>query len=540
MWKGVTDFLENVDQKAAEFAHQDGPQPFEPQQPASTPQPAEQEEDWDLEPSTGELDLSLHQSKDTPTINTLPSPPTPAPNASSTDVVVLKQQLAALTKKYAEATRQHEVSHADRDKAYFALQGDYDALTAKNRSMAIEVEHWQRAAQGLEEEKSALDVRLSTAEAALTDASTRQAEEGSTLDRWERQCNAQAAELEEQRRELDAANAKAKRAADAAEAVQSELSDYRLRSRISLDDKDRQIQALNAELASAKEAASSVGGREVPVQSPREPPQPQPQVMEELTAKLRTTEERLRSQAELLQQRSNELAKMDESLKAQLLINAQLKELVHGEQAAKASGTRALEATIAERNAAIQSLERKVSQLQTIGAGGGDQPSGDFERKAKELAQLLMEKQSALESKRAEVDQWRTRYEVSQQRLREAELVSSALNKGPDSSTTSRRQGQRYSDLSSAEAQDSEIVSKHKIMTQLAAKGQFGAKVVGVAEHLDRFSLRAGGLLRHNSLLRVFLVCYVIVLQLYMFIVISVSSTIPHGDAHEGVVVLPK
>lgn len=536
MWKGVTEFLENVDQKAAEFAQRRDD--HAPSHVAVLDN--SEEDDWAVGGSRRASDASVAEAPADANVSalltssapmlkdSLPSPQ--SQSDGSLDVLVLQQQIATLNRRLSDVQKGAASDNASRGRALQSLQAEYDAVVAKNRSLAIEVDHWQVLSTRAADAQSALEIKLQAAESELADIRTQKQGETSELEHWEHQCAEQQAQMEEQRRELAAATAQARRATESANTARSELSDYRIRSKILLDEKDKQILDLQ----------QNTNGNCTRAEGQHEGRAPDAHSLSHAT-EMRQAEARIRSLSEQLQQKTDALDAIEGTLRDQQLVNAQLKELLEGEHTAKASVSRALEERLAERQSAIDALEKRLAQLQqtpgnTSTLGVCESPSNaESERRAKELAQLLMEKQSALETKRAEADQWRTRFEVSQQRLREAELVSSAVQRGVDGVS---RRAARYTDVASAEAQqtiENESVSKHRVMSLLASKGGWGIGVVNAAVQIDRISLRAGGILRRNSLLRVFMVCYVAILQLYIFIIVSFSSSIPSGNAHEGV-----
>eukprot|EP00758_Cryptobia_borreli_P006819 Tbor_TRINITY_DN5208_c0_g2::TRINITY_DN5208_c0_g2_i1::g.16539::m.16539 len=359
------------------------------------------------------------------------------------------------------------------------------------------------------------------------------------------------------------------------DAIQAQLDDYKTKSKMLLNEKERSIEQLEAELQRVANLGTRGEGGDDLRHNGRDSEggalytkervdaavlKAQEDISQQYTETIFILEEKAaKLQQDLKQKTSSEQNRIDE-IEALKLHNSQLRDMYEGEQNVNRTTTQKIKKTLEEKEGHIIRLEKTLKELHISNAvmrpaaelhSGSDTgvSSGcgksyqDVERRARELADALLEKQAALEAKRAEADQWRTRYEVGQQRLREAELVSKAITRGGKSSNSAggSHTGHRYSnDIGIAESggMDSHHGGEFKESrwySVIASKGSWGRHAAGAASKIDHASLRLGIILRRNSLLRIVVVVYFVLVQLYLFIVLSISPSVPEGTkVHEA------
>lgn len=154
----------------------------------------------------------------------------------------------------------------------------------------------------------------------------------------------------------------------------------------------------------------------------------------------------------------------------------------------------------------------------------------EWEKRAKDLAELVMEKQSALELKRNEADQWRSRFETTQQKLREAELMA-AVSKGGSRRNNVNDIGGTSSIIDvpgggSLNNADGDVgnetdISKNFLIATLNRKGgKWMNTVINYLRMFDNVVQRFVGGLRRNSLLRLAVAFYVGLVHLWVVILL--------------------
>lgn len=559
---GVTSFLESVDQKAAVMSGGGGGRHSPPVPVHDAPFSAASR---DADPTNAPRFPATPStaSTDSLVIGGATSSATASGSSSSVSAAEYAATVQSLLEAQQQAERRYEAAIAERAAAFQALEASYQTLTDFSQSQTaklvavaddlLKVEHERDAAMRREAALSASVTQYDAAVAALR-------HEVATL-QHEHSATAQQRDLlaEEQR----GAREGRRRAEELLQSLSAEFADYKKKTRAVLEEKEALLNAAH------KRATIAITNGTAP------------DSMADVPSTFRLEMERLRSVNDALQQEceaashasaewerevrslQQQRARLEGHLTAaeaqshelQTRLKAEtdvLEQQYEAERAAHAETRRMLNAQQQE----LLDLQRRhgpSSSLPQGGSGGGVGSSAGtstelcvMEQRVRELGDALMEKQSALEAKRGEADQWRTRYEVAQQRLREAELLQSALHSSASSATASSSSHRLnannantrvvYVDPAAAGGGGGDDdVSKHRWMRTLSRRGGgFGEGVVTAARGIDRVSLQAGSVLRHHSLLRVGLIVYVLLLHLWVFVAVTMSGQMPSGDGRGG------
>jgi len=331
------------------------------------------------------------------------------------------------------------------------------------------------------------------------------------------------------------------------QAAKADAGDARHRSAAALAEKERELQALRQQLHDRADSETPTGGASASAAASGRVAQLESRVAEaegQLTA-VRGELTEARSAGDKLRRELNAAKKAAEDAAEQARMAQSMYE---GELASHQSTRSRLEGAVRDAKEEAQILQRQLNAARRSGAGtggspntpsastGGDAASGgggsEWERRAKELAELVVEKQAALEARRSEADQWKARYESAQQRIREMELVSLSAVTGGGSNGGSGHRAVHVSgasgDLSKdhAEALMGEF-GRSQFFGNLSRRGKLGKQLTTAAQHIDGLSLHAGKVLRRSSVLRVAAIVYVIVLQLWAFFAVSLTSVPP-------------
>ena len=301
----------------------------------------------------------------------------------------------------------------------------------------------------------------------------------------------------QQRRELSCVLQAKESTGESNKLLQLELTTLKVKSRLALDEKDKLLKQLQAADVSREDVSQCAHVDAAEVESQR-------QTIHQLKC---SVDEYTRT----IEQGKQELGRLERKYEAEKSLAFHEKESSETQLQSLHSTVKHLTFQVEEQNANIILLGKKARQQNST------VEYAEVERRCKELAEIVLEKQSALEAKRFEVDQWRTRYELAQQRAREAELLSSALP------TRSNHRALFMDDTNLVEPEENHFFGR------LAGRGNIGAKISSVASRLDQASLKTGSVLRRYSSLRIFFVAYVVVLQVWVFVAVSFSS-IPTKD----------
>lgn len=507
--------------------------------------------------------------------------------AASTAAATATKQIESLLLERRELEKKHERAIAAQDQRFLKLEADYNAVFSRLKARDAEVGLLTDNAERLEGDAREAKDAASRLEMLLEEAQRQASASQHAADESE------AAALEAQRkvdgaqRELAGTRARLDAAEGRERAVREEYEQHRARAASLLSERESQLEVLRVAAAGAGgHAGHSMAAAE---EKARQLEAANDELSGErlrLTTKLNEAEataQRLQALATKLQAEAKELATAKEeaqrsaSVAKHNLLESQ--DLYEGERAAHMQTKVGLEAIVQEKAAALRQAEKDLALLQKrklaaadthdgerLGASnaaaaaaaataGASSSSGngagsaaaaalssvDWERRSKELAELILEKQSALEAKRSECEQWKTRYEVSQQRLREVEMVSSSVQ--ALQGITARSGGGSSGGMSSravdilsgdGDSRDDGDFNRSRFFGNLQRRGPWGEKVVSVARKLDTFSLRSGSYLRRSSVLRVAVLIYVVVLQLWVFFVVSISSNVPQSAATAG------
>jgi hypothetical protein len=160
--------------------------------------------------------------------------------------------------------------------------------------------------------------------------------------------------------------------------------------------------------------------------------------------------------------------------------------------------------------------------------------SSEWEKRAKDLADLVMEKQAALELKRNESDQWRSRYETAQQRLREAELMAAVSSNSKNTNNHHRAITINDSSEFSGGAGDENDISKNVLVAMLTRSlgttKPYVVAGVGFLRKIDQAVQRVVSGLKRNSLLRLVVAFYIFLVHLWILILIW-NAPLPAHDA---------
>ena len=582
MWKGVTEFLENVDKTAAvnlsgvsedntravggvdgldtsghihdgfrrPSTHGSRPEEgddsisfddddddegqHQPRTPTSASASASSTPATRAPPtlSAPTLPPKVHQQP-TPT-SRLPAPPG-RHTAPSSDVSIesLQEQIRRLVLDKEQRDAAHESSSRDRDRRYLALEADYDAVTARGRGLDVELQHRADEITSLQSEVERLKSETQVSASAGESGSLERARLAEDLRRSE----AAQRELSDQLDEISGKVAGLERGKSRAEesllAANAALSQYKTQTKMLLDTKSKRVAELEAALSEAATKGGDAPAHTDTAASAEELLQ-RPDVSALVASMIEKREAAAREEADKRAQQTSAdlkaaqstLAEMGDTVRSLQLHNEQLQEMYDDEK-------RGAEAAAQRFQISLTKHEQEVYELRKANHVGVSTPNAEkgLEAKVQEMATLIMQKQQALEDKRAEADQWRTRFEVSSQRLREAEMVSNAVKLR---SADEPRRGGYATDYGNAEeGRPSSAFRETALFSNIASRGRWGKKVAGAAERIDGFSLTTGSYLRRNSTLRIALLVYIVVLQLYVFIVVSVNSVVQTGSVHE-------
>lgn len=516
--QGVTSFLESVDQRAGEMSRR-------------------QENDFPVDHYDEEHAHSQDFAEAAPPATMHATPALETAFAKADDDVKTPAESAKLIQSLLQAqsqlTSRHEKELADKHARYDALEKKFNDLQAYTREadakvseLLVALDAAQSSSQRHEEELAAAKSRDQMSEDALQ---ALRAELHATHEELHRSLEekaslaAEAAATKDMRRRSEAQ----------AEAVQSELNEYRRRVKFLLEEKDRHITNLESSQQQQQQHATTPAAPTAPTVQHSE------HVATDYAVQLAAAEERARVLTEQLstERASTEATRQEliEAAEARRVLQQQLDEADRLFEAERTSHgeTRTLKRQLDDE---VASLQKEISKrvVPPTGTAGGGQDLG-LELRVRELAEMLMEKQAALEARRSEADQWRTRFEVSQQRLREAESLHAAVSaSGPQRVTSSGRSARPLfvdEEANITMAGDVGELGRMKFMRNLSAKGAWGEHVVSAAQGLDKVSLRTGSFLRRNALLRVFLVAYVVMLHMWVFLVLTLSS-VPSDPRH--------
>ena len=345
----------------------------------------------------------------------------------------------------------------------------------------------------------------------------------------------------------------------ASRAAQMELNDFREKVMLLLAEKDAtldrfQVQARSDENAS-RESAAGVPVAVVMASAPyrllqerlAEAAEARKGDVSLQIAQLQASLDNTISECAKASSQSSALQEQLEQAKHNTLVTANM---FDGEVAAHTRTRERLERVIEEKDQFIRALEKQrssttassssahhapadVTSSSSSSGSSGASDVAEWERRAKDLAELVMEKQAALEAKRSEADQWRTRCEIAQQRVREVELLSMSTRDAGSSGSGVGARLRHHTSLSMPITDDGATegtFEDSRFFGKLSVRGTWGAKLSGVARGLDDLSLKSGGFLRRSSVLRVGLVLYVALLHLWVFAVLSMSS-VPQSHA---------
>lgn len=534
--QGVTSFLESVDKKAGEIAESQrirGGAHLDGKSPSDEEVDSFEEEDFVVDPE--------ESSKEQP-----------QPIAVGGDEQVRVDRLVqSLLTTQRQMEKRHEEATLDRERRFDALQRNYDALDEFSRASSEKVAalsaDLERARNELLVEKRRADEHKSLREHQEEEAARLRDEVAMLADELQRvsannsSLTSEVQVLRDERRKLS----------DQCHQAASELTDYRNRSKHLLDERDKRI----AELEQQSLANSGAGGSTKALLSPTveadlEASKSTIARLEAVCAEQELHLQEAAAKCTMLQQQRSRLecqlgaleVEKDEIMRAQEGYRNEVRDthyLFDSERRAHS-----------ETRQKLKDVAEELEQLKRIAVGNdstaaakkpsvSDGGAAASELRLRELAELLMEKQAALEAKRSEADQWRTRFEVSQQRLREAELLQNTLSSSTASSAMYSRggAGARGVYLQMGEHQetaDGGDLSKNRFLGELSRKGPWGAKVVNVAQNLDRVSLRTGTFLKKNSLFRLGIIVYVLLLHFWVFFAVTLSSSMPTGRAEIG------
>jgi hypothetical protein len=556
MFESVTKFLEKVDQRAGEIAQQR--EVLQQQLPAHD----------EIHPQTLDFNASGHARTGSDgsgrggvvgsdrgvfaasTSQTVPvrrslAPVSPVVNPLSTSQV---PQSALLPSQQAEVTRLSDAQLQQRDQALLRIQRDYEEMARRAREIATALE---RKTHEVEEAQAARSVAERELEALRRN---RQADEAGSATAREQVDVMQAAladshqQTDALRQDLDIAIAQRRQWEMQAKQAQEELVDQRKRSAAALTEMERRVAAAASGRSPVDSAASAEGLAASAASGAAERAKAAAadakimELAEELTKARATAAEATKAVERAQREAAAAQRAADDAVEQSKVSQA----MYTGEVASHQSTRSRLEAALQDAEDEKKLLQKQLLAARNSGAAGGSAAggpgagssgnannapggAGDWERRAKELAELVIEKQAALEARRNEADQWKARCEMSQQRIREMELVSlsastgighRAVNMRTDSSAGG---GGKDDEREHAEGMLGEF-GRSQFFGNLSRRGKIGMQLTTVAQHVDGLAMHAGRVLRRSSVLRVAIILYVVVLQLWAFFAVSLSA----------------
>ena len=551
MFQNLTKFLENVDQRAGEFAaerqqrksQQQPPTPTGQQQPHQLQRAASDSAGLSLNArrASGKDEDLLDDSASFPTVPIVPPSFTPPPAVTSVPYSEHRKQIEALLQAQSDAERRVEAANQERDQRQQVLQQDFEKgmqrikeLASLLQSKEKEVEDTKLHNLGLEAQVARLQASKESVEKSLAEARDRLSVLDSELTEAHRRS-------ENTQKQLDVEKLRADQLAQQLTEIQQEFAEYKVKSKKVLSDRNNEISMLHNPVAALPTRPTKEV--EAEVQQLRDALASKDALLEDLK---RQFDLKVKELEQVLSDNSKQEARRAE-------LSTQVKaaqELFEGEAQAHSETRRSFEALLAERDQQIAKHQKKLADLQKQIEGrindtsptssGPDSattadavtlPSNEslaqWQQKAKDLADLVMKRQAALEAKRSEADLWRTRFEVSQQRLREVEIMVNAVN-----SNSNTRHTRSVSIEDEKEVQDSltgDFARSHFFST-LSRKGEWGRRVSTAARMIDTVAVRGGIVLRRSSVLRVCFLLYVIGLHVWVFFVMA-TLTVPPTSA---------
>eukprot|EP01063_Lacrimia_lanifica_P035765 TRINITY_DN6907_c0_g2_i6.p1 TRINITY_DN6907_c0_g2~~TRINITY_DN6907_c0_g2_i6.p1 ORF type:complete len:753 (+),score=231.26 TRINITY_DN6907_c0_g2_i6:55-2259(+) len=168
----------------------------------------------------------------------------------------------------------------------------------------------------------------------------------------------------------------------------------------------------------------------------------------------------------------------------------------------------------------VQQVEKKLLKRES------DESTSEINMRCQRLGEALLEKQAALETRNAELEQARLRLNTALQQIREMEVL-----------TTSKPAAHRLSRHNDIEAQDHYEPTPYRVhnsrfFQRLTHHSALGRNVAHTAAQIDNVALQAGRFMRRNALLRVGLVLYALLLHLYFFIFMGIAAPDHPIDTH--------
>lgn len=531
--QGVTNFLESVDQKAGELAEARRVAASSGGSNEVDEQGDAEDFEIDEEDTTGALPASFPSRAAAAAHFTTPPFNSEGSKQPTHDYVA---QIAALLETQNMMEKRHEAAMLERQRAMKTLESSYASLQEYTKSLDHRVQELTENLDSANRHAAATATQLKDAQLQHEVREQQLAALRHDMALLHDEVQALTEQRDLHAAEVARALASKRLAEDALHQVSSELSDYRRKSKVAIDERDATIAELRLERDAQMQPRSSgslPSGFD---------PAAHAQEVSTLAAAVADAEKRVAEltteNRQLLAHRSDLEASL-ETLRLQCddrerSLRVELKDSESSFEQERRSHTETRKALTAVRDE-LEVLRGKLSaaqlSLQQSASGTEDTKRHDaLEVRVRELADLLMEKQAALEAKRSETDQWRTRFEVSQQRLREAELVQTALN----SRCSSSAGGTRSVFIGGDDDADAGDISKTRLLRSLSRRGGWGEGVVTVAKSLDRVSLRTGSILRHNSLLRVGLIVYVMLLHVWVFFAVTLSGQMPEAKSDVG------
>lgn len=504
--QGVTQFLESVDQKAGEISRR---------QDDSFGSDDERQSADDHHVADTSKDIQPPQ---------LPHQAAPVVDGRHTPAESGKL-IHSLLQAQSQLTARHEAEMLDKQSRYRELEKRFEELEGyckdmqmSNSKLTADLDAARAACERTEQEIDALKARAAGGDEVT---SKLRAEVHMITEELQRVADEKSAAASE----LSAAREGRRRAEAQAETIQTELNDYRRRVKLLLEEKDRRMAQLDTALSQ-------------PTPSPPLVHKPvEPSMGEQQAARMQRIAELEQQLAALTDQLSaektiSENAKSDcaVAIEAKRLLQSQLDEAERGFEAERSShaATRELKR---QQDDEVMSLQRELKSKRA--SQGAQTQDAALELRVRELAEMLMEKQAALEAKRSEADQWRTRFEVSQQRLREAESIHAAVTGAGPRSAAGRSAKNLYIDEEAniAVAGDVGELGRTRFMRSLSSRGGWGEHVAVAAQGIDKVSLRTGTFLRRNAVFRVCLVIYVMLLHVWAFFVVTLAA-VPSDPRH--------
>eukprot|EP00755_Sulcionema_specki_P009133 Sspe_Gene.42821::Locus_20834_Transcript_1_1_Confidence_1.000_Length_2112::g.42821::m.42821 len=440
------------------------------------------------------------------------------------------RQISSLVESKEAADREWQEALINKEEAYEEVARAYDQTMDKLRvrdetvrQLQEELGRWRKERDGhaaqseglvrkLREEIDTLSEQLSTERSSTSSLQER-------ISRLEAEIHDLHSEVTTKDDELSNAQAMLQMKEQVNRSVTTEFEEFRSRVHRVVAEKDKELELLQEQLNSMVQA-------ECRDRSGGDPSHGiDPVIVERLQGEVSRLQTELRSEKEQSEEQIRHLKQQLAELEAVRAHHelagehiqasaSQLQQQLVEEQTRYAASKQEYDRLLREKEITVQRLEKQLARR-------GSPSSEDLSTRCASLGEALMEKQAAVESKCAEIEQLQVKLRSAQQRLREMELLSSV----PASSSF-------RPDVESQDYVDAYHVGNSRFFQSLSRRGTVGERITRMATTVDSVNAKVATLLRRNAVLRVVTLVYFAMLHIWIFFFSLSSSTIPQSTTH--------